>query len=184
MTTNELKQLKLKIVRVSRIHFYFALIIAVQVVIYDAWMLIQPEAVLARWAATAVLFTGSTAVWLLARSPSRKVLFYQKLVTSLIVLDVALASFMVYQTRGMASRAVILYAVPILVASVFRSRTALIATAFFCVAAYSTTALAYFTLNFNEGYNVELYGEVGFYSAVLVLLSLLVWMIINKSKKD
>ncbi|MDZ7786113.1 MAG: hypothetical protein U5L95_03265 [Candidatus Saccharibacteria bacterium] len=184
MAKQNLKQLKLRILRVSRLHFYLALILAVQIIVYDAWMLIQPETVFQRWIATAILFAGATVVWLLARSPSTKIVFYERLVSGLIVLDVLLASFMVYQTRGMASTAVALYVVPILVAAVFHSRVALIATSFLCVAAYTTTALAYFTLNFNEGYNVELYGTIGFYSAFMVLVAMIIWGLQNPSKND
>jgi hypothetical protein len=184
MKAADLNQLKQRIVRVSRMHFYFALIMAVQIVIYDSWRLIVPEVVLQRWVAVALLFTGATVVWLLARSPSKQVLFYQKLIGSLVVIDVALASFMVYQTRGMASRAVLLYIIPIMTAAVFRSRAGLIATAFLSIAAYTSTTIAYFTLNFNEGYTVELYGEVGFYSAMLVLVSVMLWSLLGSSKKQ
>lgn len=184
MTTKELKQLKLRIVRVSRVHFYLALAFAIQIVAYDAWSLIQPEAVLKRWLVTAGMFVGVTSIWLLARNPTTKVAFYQKLVAALILLDVLLVSFLVYETRGMASRAVALYAIPIIVAAVLRSRVALIAAAFLSIAAYSSAAIAYFVLNFNEGYSVELYGEVGFYSAAMVLLAMLIWAVLNTSQKD
>ncbi len=184
MNIKQLNQLKLRIVRVSRVHFYLALALAVQIVIYDAWALIPLESILKRWLITAVFFVGVTIIWLLARSPSKKLAFFQKLVASLIVIDVLLVSFLVYETRGMASRAVVLYAIPLVVAGVLRSRIALIGAAFLSIAAYSSAAVAYFVLNFNEGYTVELYGEVGFYSAALVLLSMLIWAVLNSSSKD
>lgn len=176
--------LKLRIVRVCRIHFYLALSIALQAMIYDAWKLIQPEAVLERWIVTAGLFVGTTVIWLLARVPAKKIEFYHKLVSALIVIDVLTASYIVYQTRGMASRAVMLYVVPIVVSSILRSRVALVAASFLSVAAYTTTAVAYFVLNFNEGYKIELYGEVGFYSAFLILFALLLWAAVNPNKTD
>lgn len=184
MNTKELKLLKSRIVRVCRVHFYLALALAIQIMVYDAWQLIQPEAVLQRWVVTAALFVATTIVWLLARSPSTKALFYHRLVAGLIVADTLAASYLVYQTRGMASRAVLLYAFPIIIAALLKSRIALLATAFFSIAAYTTTTVAYFVLNFNEGYKIELYGEVGFYSTILVLLASLLWAVVNSSAKE
>lgn len=184
MKTSERTQLKLRIIRVCRVHFYLALALAVQAMVYDAWRLIQPEAVLERWLVTAGLFIGATTVWLLARNPNKNPGFYTKIVLALVLIDVVAASFIVYQTRGMASRAVMLYAIPIFVAGVLRSRVALIAAAFLSIAAYTSTAVAYFVLNFNEGYKIELYGEVGFYSVVMVLFATLTWALINPSNKD
>jgi hypothetical protein len=184
MKATELASLKLRIVRVCRMHFYIALALAVQIMVYDAWKLIQPQAVLERWLAVAVLFIGATAAWLLARSPSKKALFYKRIIAALVIIDVLAASALVYQTRGMASRAVLLYVIPIAVAGILRSRVALVGAAFLSVAAYTTTAVAYFVINFNEGYKVELYGEVGFYSAFLVLFSLTIWALLNPAKKE
>lgn len=184
MAKEDLKLLQLNVVRISRVHFYFALALATQIIFYDAWRLIQPEAVLSRWAATALLFVTSTVVWLFAKSPKRTHNLYRNLIIALVVVDVLFVSYFIYQTRGMASRAVMLYALPIIVSSILHSRVALIGTAFFSIAAYTTTAIAYFTNMFNEGYTIELYGEVGFYSAFMLILAMSLWAVQNKSLKD
>jgi heme/copper-type cytochrome/quinol oxidase subunit 4 len=94
-----------------------------------------------------------------------------------------MASFNVYVQRGMASRAVALYAIPLVVSTVLMSRAALLTTAALCVAAYTTTAVSYFVLNFNEGYKIELYGEITSYSVYFVILAALLWVSIRHKPK-
>jgi hypothetical protein len=59
-------------------------------------------------------------------------------------------------------------------------RSALFATALLAIATYTTTAISYFVLNFNEGYMAELYGEVIFYSAIFVIVAAFLWSISHK----
>ncbi len=181
---SDLSMLKLRIIRICRVHFYIVLLFGVQIMVYDAFKLIQPEAVLQRWLVTAAMFIAATAVWLLARSTSKNINYYNKLVAFLVLVDVLSVSYIVYNTRGMASRAVMLYSIPIIVSVILGIRSVIYGTAFLSIAAYTSTAVAYFVLNFNEGYKIELYGEVGFYSAFMIALAALLWAVINKSNKD
>src|SRR5690606_10929252 len=100
----------------------------------------------------------------------------------LILADILIASFSVYTQRGMASRAVLLYIIPILVAASLGKRVVLFGAALLGIAAYTTTAIMYFVLNFNEGYKVELYGEIGFYSAIFLLVASLLWGVVKPPK--
>ncbi len=169
--------LRLSVIRVARLHFIYAALFAVQIVIYDAWKLIDPATVLRRWIMTALLLVVTTAVWYLARGKVGDNALYKRLVFALILIDIAVASFSVYTQRGMAARAVMLYIVPLLVATVLKSRSAIFATAALSVAAYTSSAVAYFVLNFNEGYKIELYGEVGFYCVLMFILASFLWSI-------
>lgn len=181
--SKRLQQLQAAVVNVSRVHFWLVLIFTAQIIIYDAWALITPETVLSRWIALALLLAVSTIVWYLARVIyAKSVGIYTGLVALLVVGDIAFASFNVYSQRGMASRAVALYALPIIISAVLNSRAAILATAALSIAAYASTAISYFVLNFNEGYTVELYGEVGFYSALFLVLAYLMWAVIRPRK--
>jgi hypothetical protein len=181
--TNSEKQswLRTNVVRLTRVHFLFVALFAVQTIIYDAWNLIAPNAVLNRWILAASLLIITTASWYLAKNRIKSTGAYKALVFIIILADIAAASFNIYTQRGMASRAVMLYTIPILVSATLLSRAALFATAALCVAAYTSTAIAYFVLNFNEGYKIELYGEVGFYSAIFFILAGLLWIVIRSS---
>lgn len=170
--------------RVSRLHFVYVIILVAQTTLYDAWKLITPDALLKRWCVTAALLVITTIIWYIVRSGVRSTAICKLLVATLIVADIAIASFSVYTQRGMASRAIMLFVVPLLVSTVLMSRTAIFATAALCAAAYSTTAIAYFVLNFNEGYKIELYGEVGFYSGMLFVIASLLWILIRVKRRD
>lgn len=98
----------------------------------------------------------------------------------IIVADIAFATFNVYTQRGYASKAVLLYIIPIVVATALAKRSSILATALLVIAAYTTTAISYFVLNFNEGYMAELYGEIGFYSGVFLLIATLLWSTSHK----
>ena len=167
------------VIKVAGIHFVLVFAYVLQVMVYDAWKLINPETVLLRWMMAAFVLLVTTAVWYLAHSRVSSTSSYKMLVWALILADVSLASFNVYTQRGMASRAVALYAIPIVVSAVLASRAALLATATLCIAAYTTTAVSYFVLNFNEGYKIELYGEVGSYSFLFLIMAALLWVAIR-----
>jgi hypothetical protein len=130
----------------------------------------------------AIFTIGVTVVWLAAKQTDNKAKL-KFLIYSLISLDVAVASFGIYTQRGMASRAVMLYAIPLIVAGLLASRSALLATAVLCMVAYTTTALSYFVINFNEGFKIELYGEVGFYSILFFVIAHLLWSIMRNNRE-
>lgn len=175
--------LRTNTIRLTHAHFVYVALLAGQIMVYDAWKLINPDFVLRRWAITALLLVVTTIVWLVARLKARPIHVYNWLVYALIVTDIAVASLSVYTQRGMASRAVALYAVPIIVAAVLMRRTILYAAAVLSVAAYTTTAIMYFVLNFNEGYKIELYGEIGFYSISFLLLARLLWIVVRTRQR-
>ncbi|MDZ7744833.1 MAG: hypothetical protein U5K77_03720 [Candidatus Saccharibacteria bacterium] len=180
---NQVNRLQASVVGIGRVHFAFIAILAAQIVVYDAWGLITPQMVLHRWIAVAGLFVAVTVVWYLAKVlKKRSVALYTSLTFALITADLLFVSFYVYFQRGMASRAVVLYLIPIIVSMLLLSRSAIFATAALAVAAYVTTAVAYFVMNFNEGYKVELYGEVGFYAALFLIVASLLWVIIRPKR--
>ena len=136
-----------------------------------------------RWVATAGLLVVATILWYFAKNKMRSVGGFQTLIYALIIADIAFAAFNVYTQRGYASKSVVLFVIPVFVAAVLASRTALFATALLSIAAYTTIAIAYFVNNFNEGYMAELYGEIGFYSVLYLLLAGLLWTLVRKQKE-
>jgi hypothetical protein len=167
--------LQQKVLKVSKLHFLYAALIALQIIIYDAWELITPDSVLKRWLAVATLALVAIAVWYMSHSQSRKQASYTSLVWALILIDTIIAAYFIYLQRGMASKYVALFAIPILTAGVLLKRSAVFTAAALSIVAYVVTCVSYFVLNFNEGYKVELYGEIVFYSGVFMLVAALVW---------
>ncbi len=168
---NKLNWLQLNVIRLSRVHFWLAAVFALSIIVAHASKLITPQAVLARWSVAAVMLAATSVIWYVARQPSKSRHYYAALVYVLIVIDIYLASYLVYAERGMASRAVALYAIPIAVSAVLLRPRAIFATAAICIAAYSFSAVRYFVINFNEGYMAELYATIAFYSSIFLLLA-------------
>jgi hypothetical protein len=163
--------LRVSALRLSRIHFIYALAIAIQIIVFDAGKLITPNIVLLRWLAVALLVVAATGVWVLAHNKNNDANFYKLLIVILISADILFAAYSVYLQRGMAARAVFLFVIPVITSTVLLNRAAIYATAIVSAAAYFVAAISYFVLNFNEGYKLELYGEVGLYATLLLVLA-------------
>ncbi len=171
--------LKNGLTRVAKIHFLIAVFYIYQIIAYDAAKLITPEVLLKRWVAIGLLTTVAVFVWYLARSKATTLGHYKQLAWILILSDIAFAAFNIYSQRGMSSRAVALFFIPIIISTILMSRVAVFATAILSAIAYSTSAVAYFVLNFNEGYKIELWGEVLFYSGMFIVAAMLLWSLVK-----
>lgn len=167
------------LIRTCRVHFVLIAIYAGYTIASDATKLIEPKLVLQRWTMNAILLIGVTFVWYLARSSVKSSRYYRALFSIVILLDISMATFNVYTERGMASRAVVLYCLPIVVSALLLSRTALFLTASLCMATYSLAAVKYFVDYFNEGYKAELYIEVAFYVATFFVLASILSVLIR-----
>lgn len=165
--------------RLSNVHLAYCLAVAGQIIVFDAGKLIPPEVVLQRWVAVSVFSIVVASVWYAVRNRTNQESTLKELIAILIAADIALASVAVYTQRGMASRAVALYAFPIIAAAAINRRSALIASAICSIAAYIATSVAYFVLHFNEGYKLELYGETGFYSVCLLIFAFALWAVVK-----
>lgn len=168
--------------RATTLHLLLALLVAGQIILYDAGKLIPPEVVMQRWIALGAYTIALTVIWYIARNRASSLITLKLLVAGLIVADLGLASFMLYSQRGMDSRAVVLYVFPIITAGILARRSAIIAAAILSATAYIVTAVTYFVINFNEGYKLELYGEVGFYAISFLIMASLIWVISRHEK--
>ncbi len=167
-----------------KIHFLYIFALVIQLIAFDAGNLIEPIVVFRRWILLLSSLAVVTFLWFVSRKSNVSQAILRRIVITLIVVDVSIASFYVYTQRGMASKAVFLYIVPLLVAACMQKKIALFNASVLCIAAYLTAAIAYFKLNFNEGYRIELYGEAGFYSAMLILIALALWIVVRPRKNS
>ncbi len=171
--------LHLSTLRLGRLHFLFIIPFVVQIIAYDAWHVLVPQVIMQRWISVGALLVITAIVWYLAHNQKNDVATYKRLIFALLLADIAIAAFNIYIQRGMASRAVMLFAIPIVASGVLLSSAAVFTTAAISSAAYAATAVSYFVINFNEGYKSELYGEVGFYCAVFFVLAALLSIIVR-----
>ncbi len=167
--------LKNSLVRVAKMQLALVILYIAQIIAFDSSKLITPEVLLWRWYAVAGVAVVSVVVLYLARSKITHPDHYKILTWLLIVADIAFAAFNVYTQRGMASRSVALFFIPIIISAILLSRVALFTTATLCVIAYTTAAVAYFVNYFNEGYKIELYGEVFFYCGLFFIAAGILW---------
>ncbi len=172
--------LQVNVIRTARIHFFIVFVYGAALIAADAGKLYAPQDVLLRWKIAAVMLSIVTIIWYVARRYVKTNSYYQALAYILIILDIWGAAYSVYIERGMASNSVAMFAFPIAVATILYSRTALFATAALCTAAYWFACVRYFVLNFNQGYKLELYTTLSFYSAGFFLLAALLWIVVRQ----
>ncbi|HSX46799.1 MAG TPA: hypothetical protein VLF87_02310 [Patescibacteria group bacterium] len=182
MTKKAARLLQARLLGVTRAHFWYAGFFAIAIVVYDATHLVPRENIAQRWMAAVVLLIASTVVWYLVRAADRPDSFYVALVNALVITDILFAGVMIYLDRGMASRNVALFAIPITVSAILNSRSAIFAAAAMSTAVYVFAATKYFYDYFNEGYKAELYAVLFFYSASFFVLAGIVWAIMRYQK--
>jgi len=158
-------------IHLLRRHYFYVAAYVGSIVVFDMWNLIARDAVGRRWMAAGLLLAVNTAAWYLAKLRWKQIGTYQLLIFGLVIADILFAAINVYWERGMASNSVALFAVPLVLAAGLKNRSALLATATLSAAAYSIAAVSYFFDYYGEGFRVELYGTVGFYSAMFFILA-------------
>lgn len=172
-------QLQLSSLRTARLGFVFIAIYVLSIGIYDAWNLVTPDKLRERWLIALVLLAINTTLWFFSKKRKLAPLYYQGIIFLQICMYLAVATYSIYAERGMASNAIILYAIPLSIAAVAYSGKILLLTAFASSAAYTGAAITYFRQFPSEGYKVELYGGIVFYTAIFFLLSGLLWVLVR-----
>lgn len=178
--TAELTKLSNRVLRVTRTHFYYILAYAVSLIIFDSWNLIPNEGMKQRWTLAGMLLVVNVVLWYLSRNKANAAYFYRTLIIILILADIIFAAYNVFLERGMASRSVVLFSVPLVVAASTASRRTIYSTAFLSAGAYVMAVTRYFTEHYGEGYKVELYGVAILYSALFFVLAGLLRVITEK----
>lgn len=168
--------------RATRLGFVFISVYVVSILIFTAWKLMEPDALQDRWIIAAVALAANTTLWLFSRQKNLSTMYYQGIIVIQILMYIGIATFSIYTQRGMASNAIILYAIPLVIAALSYSAKMLLAAAVACSAAYAGAAITYFKHYPSEGYKVELYGEIVFYCAVIFLLAALLHILARSRK--
>jgi hypothetical protein len=174
--------LQARLLGVARAHFWYVGFIAIAIVAFDSTRVITRESVEKRWTSTVALLVVSSLIWYFVRRKTEAESYYRTLTYCLIAADILFAAYVIYLDRGMASRNVMLFGVPLAVAALLNSRAALFATAALCTAAYVFATTKYFYDYFNEGYKAELYGVLFLYSACFFVIAAVLWAIIRYQK--
>jgi hypothetical protein len=168
--------------KLAHFNFVFLGIFALFIIIFDGGNVLTREGIYRRWMFAALLAVVYTLFWIAARKASTTSQLFRALLLC-VAADLALAGFMTYSERGMASTSTILYLLPIASMAVWRSRTYTLAAALFSAAAYIFATTKYFYDFFNEGYRVQLYGEMFFYCATFILAGYLLGNLARLPKK-
>ncbi len=170
--------------RVTRVHFVLIAAYMASIVIFDSWNLLAHSAIASRWTLAGGLLAINTVLWYMARMKFSNNTVYESLVLGLVLADIGFASMNVYWERGLASKAVAMFAVPIVVSAVMRSRSTLLAATTLSTAAYSVSVMRYFNLHYGESFRIELYGYMAFYCVMFFVLAALLLIIIRPSTEQ
>lgn len=172
MSKSKSNNLQENALRMTRVGFYFVALYMAIIIVSDAWNLITPEIVIQRWTSAAVMLLFTGAAWYLLKT-SKDTARVKIAIWLQIAMYVTVTALTIYAQRGVASRSVLLYAVPLIFSAALASRAAIYATAILAISSYSLVSIRYFYLNYGEAYKVELYGELIFYCGLLFILAAL-----------
>jgi hypothetical protein len=170
-------------VRVTRIHFLYVAVYIFSVIIFDSWNLFTHIDIANRWTAAIILLVINTICWYLARIKFLTESIYLVLIVLLIVADIIFAATNVYWERGLASKSVLLFSIPIVTAATLRSRSTLFATTTLSVAAYALSVVRYYNIHYGESLRIELYGYLALLCSVFFILAALLMVIIQPKDK-
>ena len=169
-----------RLLRVTRAHFYLVLAYFAATIVFDSWNLYTHEVIFKRWLCGGFLAIITCLVWFGLKRYGKSQKTLAKLAYVLILADILFASLNVYLDRGMASKYIVLFVLPLVVATQLMRRSVLLASAGISAAAYSIATVSYFHIFYGEGYRIQLYGEVGFYCALIFFIALMLMPLINK----
>lgn len=154
--------------KLAKINFAFVAVFAIYTIIFDAGNILTREDVYHRWVFAVMLLIVYSLFWVATKKAKTSTVLFGSLILC-VVADLILAGFMTYWERGMASMSTILYMLPIASMALSGSRTYTVATSLFAAAIYIGASTKYFFDFFNEGYRVQLYGQLFFFGAVFLL---------------
>lgn len=152
--------------------------------IYHAWKIQTPSVLYYQWVAFGMLSLVLFATFVLSKRKGSDN-YYYLLIAVQILTYITYISYIVYTQRGMASSAIILYIIPILIAAVTRASWVVFGTAILSATAYCLSAIKYFKDFPSEGYKAELYGQMLFYFLILLLVARLIHVVLaQKNSKN
>lgn len=180
-TKKQINNIQITVIRSLRLGIAFTIIFGLSNLIYKAWRLLTPDILQQRFYIAGTLLLIHIVMLAFATKHYSSVTTYKLIMWLQTLSFLTLAGYCIYSERGMASNAVVLFIVPIIISSLQRSGKALLATTTLAATIYSASAIIYFRQFPSEGYKVELYGGLLFYCAVFYVIAALLWVLI-KSK--
>lgn len=177
-----LKRLQASSVRLALVRYVVLGLFILNTLADRAWNLIPTETAMNRWLALGIIGVLNSVIWFLSRKSGKSEFFYRGLLYGQIILDIIFVSLLVFSQRGIASRGVALYALPIIEAVVLVRRGVLYVTAGLCTGAYTAAVMYYQFLHPSEGYKIELYGALLFYSAMFFVAAILLQLVTRPQK--
>ncbi len=181
MATKKVRNPNWILAKLSRINFAFLGVFTVFTIIFDGGNVITREGIYRRWEFAAILLVIFTLFWVAVKKANSKNIVIVALL-SCVFAELALAGYMTYWERGMASMSTVLYLMPIASIALLKSRTYTIGTALFASATYMFASTKYFYDFFNEGYRVQLYGEIFFYAGIFLVIGWVIASLAYESK--
>lgn len=177
-------RLRLGSLRTARLGFAFIGIYTFSTAIYQAWRLLTPDVIQTRWIVVLLLMSINTTLWWFSHRPRLRAGYYRGIILMQIAMYLGIATYSIYTERGMASNAIILYAIPLIIVALEYSGKALAFTAGACAVSYAAAAIKYFKDFPSEGYKVELYGGIMFYTGILFVLAALLWVLVRSKSSS
>jgi hypothetical protein len=184
MVKKKQESYSLTLTRVSRTLLFFSAVLAVSIIIFDSGNLITREAVIDRWVLTTVVFVSAAIAWFMASLGGlEKPTLHASVIFLITLILIGAAGFMTYWERGMASSSTILYVLPLLVIATLKNRHALLTATALSAGTYALATVLYFNTYFNEGYRVQLWGNIVLYTGIILVCGWLI-MILTGLRHD
>jgi signal transduction histidine kinase len=159
----------------ARLRWYY--LGALAIVTVTASSLANTDAVRNREIAVTAAGIGliiNTLLWALTKPKNQSLLYYQVIAVAQLTLDVVLAASIIYAQQGLASRATILFAIPIVGAGLLFTQGFAYVTALLSAAGYAL-ALAVYRHNNPGVYELhDITLPVVFYAAVFLIIAIIV----------
>lgn len=174
--------LKNDVHRLAGIHYFFIASYVLTIILLHAWKVLTLEVVYNRWIAVGILGVLVTVVWYLSSSVIKNTKNLMILIYALVVFDIIFASWNVYAERGMSSKSVALFALPLAVAGVLRMRSAIYTTAVLSVIGYTIAVIKYYYVYPGEGYYAQMYVESLFACLFFFVIGMVLGVIVHAKK--
>lgn len=165
----------ISLTRLTRTMYFLISFYVLSIVMFDSGNLITRESVIDRVTVAFALLVLNTLAWYVA---AERVIVAKRLFIYLLTFGLlGFAGITTYWERGMASTSTIFYVLPLLTIATLKNRHSLLATAALAAGTYSFAAVKYFNDFFNEGYRIQLWGNLVLYSGVIFAIAWLIMII-------
>ena len=155
--------------KLSKYNFMFIGAYAIYTIIFDAGNILTREDVYHRWIFAVILTAAFSLFWVATKKANTNNVLFGSLIVCIIA-ELILAGYMTYWERGMASMSTVLFIFPIVSMALTGSRTYTVGTSLLASAIYTGACTKYFYDFFNEGYRIQLYGQLFFFASLYLTI--------------